>query len=261
MAKKKKKKVEASGPPGAPQWVVTFTDMISLLVTFFVLLMTFSSVEEFDRLQVDGWLTGTRGNIKQIGGHIARETLDDDIVSATDIRRGANHPHSRPFQHLEENLEEMGQKKAEEDVELDFNELQDGVQIVFGEECGFAPGSAEVNAELEKSLAQLADVMQYYPHLVLVEGFTDGAFKPTPEHPTAESLSMARALAAIEVMMESGAVNPALMQAAGLANTRTLGDDATLEGRTLNRRVEVRVISLSKVRANALEADHREEVR
>ena len=71
MAKKKKKRPEDPGPKGAPEWVVTFTDMISLLVTFFVLLMTFSSIEDYDRLRVDGFLTGTRGNIKQIGGQKA----------------------------------------------------------------------------------------------------------------------------------------------------------------------------------------------
>ena len=42
MAKKKKQQ-EDEAPPGAPEWIVTFSDMISLLVTFFILLMTFST--------------------------------------------------------------------------------------------------------------------------------------------------------------------------------------------------------------------------
>lgn len=254
----RRKILEEPKVQGAPEWIVTFTDMVSLLVTFFVLLMTFSSIEEFERLRVDGWLTGTRGNLKQIGGHIARETLDHDIVASTDIRRGANLPHTRPFEHLEENLEEMGQTKAEDELEYDFKAIGDGLQIAFDPECGFAPGSTEVNDALRASLEQLSDVLQYYPHLVVVEGFTDGGFKPTPEHPSAESLSLARALAAIDVMTGSSDLLPELLQAAGLGSTRPRGDDETLEGRLRNRRVEVRVIALSGARVQTLEAEDRE---
>ncbi len=252
---------EEAGPKGAPDWIVTFTDMISLLVTFFVLLMTFSSMEDYDRLRVDGWLRGGFSPIDQIGGDLAYESPEDDIVSATDARRGANRPHSRPFQHLEQNLAEMGQTQRADELEVDFSALGDGLQIVFGPACSFEPGSARVGVELEKRLSELADVLRYYPHLVVVEGFTDGAFKPTELHPDAHSLGMARALAAVDVMLASGELTSELLQAATLGSTRPRADDRTPEGRRENRRVEIRVISLSKGRADHLESERREEIR
>ena len=259
MGKKKKKQAEEAGPPGAPEWVVTFTDMISLLVTFFVLLMTFSSIEKYNRLRVDGWLRGTKGVINDVGGDFAYQTLEEDLISATDIRRGAMRPHSRPFQHLQENLEEMGQKKTDEHLEYDFKDIQDGLQIVFDDAAAFAPGSAEPNEELKTSLGELARVMQFYPHLVVVEGFTDGAFRPTPDFASAEELSLARAAASVQVMLAESEISPELIQAAALGDTRPRAEDETPEGRRTNRRVEVRVIALSKARADYLEAERRKE--
>ncbi|MFT5284023.1 MAG: chemotaxis protein MotB [Planctomycetota bacterium] len=261
MGKKKKKAEEPSGPKGAPDWVVTFTDMISLLVTFFVLLLTFSSTEDHDRLRVDGFMSGTRGAVKSRGGHLARETLDEDIVAGTDIRRGADQSHSRPVEELEENLEEMGQKKTDEHQEMDFSAMKDGLQIVFGPECSFKPGSSTVNPELAKSLEELAEVMSFYKHLVVVEGYSDNAFQSNSEHPNAESLSLKRAIEAVEVMLASSDLNPNLLQIAGLGEVRPRGDNETLEGRLENRRVEIRVISLSQTRTDHYVAEKKDSER
>ncbi len=261
MAKKKKKKVESSGPKGAPDWVVTFTDMISLLVTFFVLLLTFSSTEDFDRLQVRGFITGTRGALKSVGGHVARETLDDDLVSATDIRRGGDQSHSRPAKELGENLEEMGQSKTDDHKEYDFSGMKDGLQIVFGPDCSFEPGSAEPNAALEKSLGELGRIMEHYPHLVLVEGFTDNNFRATTEYPDAETLALSRSLAASEVLLGTSNLNPNLLQVAGLGVLRPRASNESADGRKENRRVEVRVLALSKSRSDHYDAASAEERR
>ena len=55
----KKKQRPADDGPEVPEWIVTFSDMISLLVTFFVLIMTFSSLEEDDVIKVKGAMMGT----------------------------------------------------------------------------------------------------------------------------------------------------------------------------------------------------------
>ena len=252
---KKKSKPEDPGPAGAPEWVVTFTDMISLLVTFFVLLMTFSSIEEYEKLQVDGFLTGTRGNIKQLGGQTAHETLDDDIIAGTDIRRGADHAHSRPPAALEENLSEMGQTKGEDELEVDFSDIADGLQIVFGPECSFEPGSAAPNAALTKRLGELGRVLQHYTHLVLVEGYTDSEFVPTALYPDGESLALARAVDSADVLLANSGMTSKLIEVAGLGERVPRGDNSLPEGRLQNRRVEIRVIALSKARANHVKTD------
>ena len=254
MARSKKQKPEDTGPAGAPEWVVTFTDMISLLVTFFVLLMTFSSLEEYDLLKVESWLTGDTGILANRGMH-AVDTLEEDFVAATDVRRGSLQPHDRPSEELEENLADMGQRQREGDVPVYFANVADGIVLEFADDESFSPGSTMVSASLRQSLGEIGRTLEAYPHMVVVEGFTDGAFLPTDRHPTAESLSFARASAAADIMLQESRLPVEQVQIVGRGAAEPRGDDATVEGRRRNRRVQIRVLSLSRLRASFADGD------
>jgi len=256
--KKKKEKEGPSGPPGAPEWVVTFTDMISLLVTFFVLLMTFSSLETYDVLKVDSWLEGDKGVVDSKKDSVPLAT-EDELLTERDLRRGAQAPHSRPTEELHENLEEMGQKLTEEHLELNFSNIADGLVIEFDEKASFRPSSADVVPELEKSLTELGEVLRHYPHLVVIEGYTDDAFRSSPRYSSPESLSFARAEASARVLLAKSGMNPALLQVAGHGAKDPRADNVSAGGRRLNRRVQLRVLALSKMRAGYLLAQEREE--
>jgi len=247
---------EEEGPKGAPEWIVTFTDLTSLLVTFFVLLMTFSSFEPTERevMVIKGiQMMGKEGVVPHKQGPTAVRPPERDRLHAVDPRRGAERLHHRPQQHLLENMEDMGQKKQPGDLELNLNVKRDGLHLQFGPEAGFAPGSAEVNPHLAESLIDLARVSQYYPNLLVIEGHTDDAFQPTLEFPTAEDLALARAAAAAELMLVNSDLPPHMLQIAGIGASAPLESNETLHGRAANRRVEVRIVALSKSRAQKLE--------
>ena len=226
--------------------------MVSLLVTFFILLMTFSSLEKFDAFQVRGDLTGTTGTLQNSNGSTAAEPPEWDLMSAMDAVRGADTPHSRPTEELLENLDEMGQKLTSEHVELDLKDVKDGLVVHFGERASFAPGSAQVPPALRQALVELGRTLEHYPFVVTVEGFTDGAFLASPTYPTAEALGCARAVAAAEVMVANSGLSPRVVQVAGPGAERPVAPNDTPIGRARNRRVEVRIVSLSKTRAAAL---------
>jgi chemotaxis protein MotB len=252
----KKKIVKDEGPAGAPDWVVTFTDMISLLVTFFVLLMTFSSMEEYDYLKVDALLSGNTG-VMENRGSVLPDTPEEDFVAATDLQRGAVKPHVRPPDKLHENLEEMGQKVTDQHLEMTFDHLADGLVIEFGREEGFDRGSADLSPALRQSLGEIGRVLENYPHLLVVEGFTDSRFTGTTHLPTAEDLSFARASAAADALVEASGMPAVRVQVAGHGAADPRASNADPEGRLMNRRVQIRVLSLSKLRASYLEGDLR----
>lgn len=257
MARRKKERARPSGPPGAPEWIVTFTDMISLLVTFFVLMMTFSSMVEDDRLKVDSILAGQRGIIEAKSDVLAK-LAEDDVIASTDIVRGSARPHTRPQDKLLESIEEMGQRKTDEHLEVELGGKTDGLVIEFGAEEAFETGSARVSASLRQSLGEIARVLENYPNLVVVEGFTDGAFRSTQRYTDADALAFARAEAAALVMRSESGLAPEVMQIASHGDRRPRADDATPEGRRANRRVQIRVLSLSNVRATHLAGVQRE---
>lgn len=255
MARKKKKVIQEDPPPaGAPEWVVTFTDMISLLVTFFVLLMTYSSLDPNTVLLVRSLLDSNTGVLSGRPGDTVPDLTSDTTVSNQDLLRGARSAHSRPPESLSENLAEMGQEASEDHREIDFSQSPDGVVIQFDMRSSFQPGSAELPAYLRKSLGELGKVLEHYSYLIVVEGHTDDHFRETPTYPTAELLSMARARNAAKHMLESSKLQSMLVQVSGLGADRPRATNTTPEGRQLNRRVQLRVIALSKVRAGALES-------
>jgi len=249
---KQKQKPKDEGPKGAPEWVVTFTDMISLLVTFFVLLMTFSSLEDYDLLKVESWLSGNTG-IVQNRGLVSVDLPEEDVQAATDVRRGAMYPHDRPADRLEENLAEMGQRKRPGDLEMFFEDVEDGILIEFGEEGIFPLGSAAVPAPLIKSLGEMAKVLEVYPHLVVIEGYPDRAFTPSSRFGTAEELSFARANACAQIMLRASNLPVERVQIIGMGEEPPPGDDARRKPRHHRQGVLIRVLTLSKLRASFVE--------
>jgi len=241
---------EDPGIEGAPEWITTFVDMISLLVTFFILLFTFSSIDKFDVFKVPKNLIGSRGILESRGGDTATNPPSYDIMSAMDVARGSRIPHVRPQDRLAENLEEMGQKLTAEHLEFDLSAVLDGIVIQFGVAAAFRPGSTGVSPTLRKALVELGRTMENYPNRIVIEGFTDSEFKPTARYPSAEALSCARAMAAAEAMLEGSGLPSELVQIAGLGPARPLNANRTASARTANRRVEIRILSLDRRRAD-----------
>jgi len=227
--------------------------MISLLVKFFVLLMTFSSMEVYEVLKVDSFLSGDRGVVESKQNALI-DMSEDEILAERDIRRGSRNPHSRPTESLAENLDEMGQKKTREHLEMDLSRIADGLIIEFGEKASFAPASATVSTELAKSLQEIGRVLEHYPHMVVVEGFTDGNFTSSPSYASPEELSFARAESAARVLATESNLSNAVLQLAGHGAEHPRADNVSASGRRLNRRVQLRVLSMSKVRAGYLES-------
>ncbi len=245
-------------PPGAPEWVVTFTDMISLLVTFFVLLMTFSSMEEYDLLRVKGILMGSGGTIEHMNGDREVEAPENDLLSGTDPVAGAVEPPERPVEEITDAADE-GRRRDPAKKHVDMNRVADGLLVRFEASEGFAPGSAEINPALAQRLDELADLMRHHPHRLVVEGHTDDGFRPTARFIDAEALALARAEQAALQLIRKGGVEPSRVQVTAHADRVPRVRANTPEARRENRRVEVRIIALDPSRAAQIDAKWRQE--
>jgi chemotaxis protein MotB len=227
MAKKKQDE-----PGHSESWLVSYCDMISLLVTFFLMMMTFSTKDQFDVREVGVGLLRGRGGIWQNMMVLPQQhEVEPSVVNA-----------------LARDLASLAKEQGD-DVSTSIREQLDGLTIGFDMAASFAPGSAEVNPRLRRDLRTLAQSLQRYTHLIVVEGFTDTAFQPTPEFPTAEAMGLARAAGAARVMLESSLLAPDLVQIASPGSERPRASNDSPVGRTSNRRVEVRILALAKPEA------------
>lgn len=211
MGRKKKPEEHAH----SESWLVSYCDMISLLVTFFLMMMTFSTKDSADVREVGVGLLKGRGGIWNTKLYFpVEDEVDPQTVSAI----------ARDVAAASEHQEDGSRSNVREQV--------DGFSMSFDLRSSFAPGSAEPTSELQANLRTVGSFLQRYTQLVVIEGFTDDRFQPTPEYPDAEAMSIARAQAAAKVLLESSTISPDQVQIAGLGMIRPRAPNDTPMGRT-----------------------------
>ena len=236
---------EEEEPPGAPEWVVTFTDMISLLVTFFVLLMTFSSMREYDLLRIQSIMNNNRGVIQTTKSERMIPPPSPDHVQSTHPTDGSRQPHERPFDELPEEQQSTGTAQDER-PDINLNQIGDGLLLKFGADERFDRGSAAVNVSLQRSLMQIASVLGVYEHTVVIEGHAAQDHAASPTYPDAHSISLARARSVAQILVDSG-LAPDRIQLVAHGDQRPADVAGTMQAHRANRRVELRVLALDRL--------------
>ncbi|TDO16806.1 MULTISPECIES: OmpA family protein [Halomonas] len=122
---------------------------------------------------------------------------------------------------------------------MEVSRIPAGVRLRVEDRLLFPTAEAELT-EAGRALVtgRLREMIQRYPGEVAVEGHSDSRPINTERFPSNWALSSARAIAIVEALVEAG-VEPSRLRAVGLADTRPLASNDTLEGRARNRRVEV----------------------
>ncbi len=211
-------------PPTPPDedWLVTYADAITLLLAFFVMIITF---KEFDAATREEALAAIKENL---GG---RQTVERPIFA---LMNGLN------------SILDGGQINPE-DAEISFDEK--GVVIDFASKSFFKSGSADLLPEAKLVLDEIAQQMQepiYELYFIEVDGHTDDVPISTPRFPSNWELSAARAASVVRYFIEVG-IKPERLKAAGYADTRPKAPNRDMfgepipENRALNRRVTIRL--------------------
>ncbi len=215
---------------GGESWLMSYCDMITLLVTFFLMMMTFSTSDKGDVKEVGvGLITGRGGIWSSSMGSSINDRLDETLVESM--------------------AEDLDYLVSSSGGGLGFRKALDGMTIQFDVDCSFEPGSTEPSAKLVESLVTVAKTIGRYEWLVLVEGSTDTAFQPTERCPDATTLGLARAQSAARVLLADPQLRRDRVQIASVGMDRPLSSNDSAIGRRTNRCVTLRVLSMSATRA------------
>jgi outer membrane protein OmpA-like peptidoglycan-associated protein len=118
-----------------------------------------------------------------------------------------------------------------------LRETADGFMFSLDRALLFKTGSSDLQVAAQEQLRRLAAVLLRFPQVsVVVEGHTDSAGNPDSNR----RLSERRADAVLQELVRLG-VNPTQIQAMGYGSSQPIGDNNTMQGRALNRRVEIRI--------------------
>lgn len=229
MAKKNKKEKAQ----GAPKWMVTFSDMTTLLLTFFVLLISLANFDKKKIEQVFGVLNGSTGILSQVG---TSQMSEENIIA----RKSINDSIEKTPEKIEKMVKEFVQAQNMEKM-ISVVKTDKGVSVRVVDSVFFGNGSAVLLRQAYPVLDKILDMVQYTPYYVNVEGHTDDL----PMGRAALSnwdLSAARAVAVAKYFIRGG-FDPSRISASGYGEFHPVLPNITPENRAKNRRVEINIIS------------------
>ncbi len=224
---------------GGEGWIVTFSDLMSLLLTFFILLYSMSTVEVSKFKQLMKSVQSALGvqQVPEAGTREGLEMLNKDGKPEPDAVDELGGMVQKELQEIQSKVEEFIIKnKLGGKVSVEVGER--GAVITISDVVLFPPGEAQFTREAKPILEKLTELVKEFPYMVRVEGHTDNVPIHNSRYPSNWELSSARASEIVRFFIKHG-VDPRRLVAAGYAHYRPIADNSTPEGRAKNRRVEI----------------------
>lgn len=233
-----------------PGWLATFGDLMSLLLCFFVLLLSMSTIDAKKFDTAIGSLSGALSILE--GGarpevQLEKETESQSKVKVKKVGQQARVQITQAVQAINELLSASGSP------EVSVEESQNGFVIRLPAQLLFAKGRASIDSDDAKLfLKRIALVIRQMPAGIVTDviGHTDDD-DPDISSPFRDNwqLSTARAVSVVDTLVKDG-VDPAVLIASGRASFDPLSVGGTALAKLKNNRVEIRFI--------AFDADKRE---
>ncbi len=233
----KKKQEEQGG--GAPDWIVTFSDTMTLLMVFFILLFSMSTVDEKKEVK----LTSAFNKIFNGGGDnpILGEGVGDDIL----MNDTGNVQNSDNIEELLRTLNKLIKQKELQDY-IFVEKVERGVSMVLVDSLLFESGKADLKYESRELLVDIAEVLNEVDNQIVIEGHTDNVPISTYMFASNWELSTARAVVVTRFLVESSGINPVRISAQGYGEYRPIVLNDTAENKSKNRRVNVLILNKSE---------------
>ncbi len=220
---------------GLPPWMATFADMVTLLLCFFVLLLSFAEQDTQKYREVVGSLQDAFG-AKEIreksasfGEVFSTFVLDDKVLESVE---------GQPLQSLELRIESLIQSEQRLKDSTGVQPYKDGVLIQIDCETIFEPDTARLTPTALRLLDKVIVILEEQPVNLVVRGHTDNKPIHSARYVSNWELSAARAASALAYITEHGHIPAKRLKAVGYADTRPVETNITLAGRRANQRVE-----------------------
>lgn len=251
-------------PKGSPAWMNTFADLMNLLLCFFVMLFSMSSVNEEKFEKVIASFQSTFSILPGGGASIGEGELissgisqlenfdsyynqqlssqsDGQTEEEKDITEAYEQQELEESENMAQQLENaLSQYGIQDDVEVDFN--AEYVTLNMNGALLFDSASAELRDEAYPLVNKLGKILVTYDNNIIeVEGHTDNVPIHSSKYEDNNVLSMYRALAVANYLRDTTTLDPAYIKSSGRGEYVPIADNATPEGRARNRRVEIKI--------------------
>ena len=269
----KKKKDDGGGGGGAPAWMATFSGLMNLLLCFFVLLFSMSSVEESKWEEVVSSMTSAfsifssgstsigSGSLVGIGtsqlsnldeyyssmGQSSTEDGDDMVDKHEQPEKSAiDEVNEASKAETAEMLDKISEMTERYSLYGDINVAADPegryVELTVSGSLLFDSGSAQLKNECLPLLSKVGDILKVYSgHFIDIIGHTDNVPMRSSKYASNMELSSARAISTAMYLADSKGLDIKKLSWTGRGEYEPIAKNDTAEGRAMNRRVEIRI--------------------
>lgn len=257
MAKKEKKPEPGSD---TTLWMVTFGDLLMLLLTFFVLLLTMSSMDTKSLQAMFSLFSGASGPLDfsqygrvtpvpgdmdmtpgQLDG-VSPERLDmlSTLEEMLNLTKSINAQDKTIWDRFSVRPKDIVKQLTDKYRDcMEVTEDDRGVIITFDEKVMFDPGRASIRKEMYPLLDMLADVLKMVSGRILIVGHSDSTPFAGAQNDSNWDLSLFRALNVMFYFISGHDLDQSRFSVGGMGETRPVFSNKTQKGRDKNRRVEI----------------------
>lgn len=214
MRYRRKKSVNENESASRDRWLISYADLVTLLLALFIVLYAASDRERA---------------VQIAQSFAAQNTGGDGILPGTNSSE-----EKRADARILENPVLMQKTK--------MRQTSRGLIVSISEAGFFAPGEAAIGAEAETVIEAVAEALKNESTPIRVEGHTDSTPISNSRFPSNWELSTARAASVLARLIEHE-ISPERLSAAGYAGFQPVADNAAPEGRAQNRRVDIVILN------------------
>ncbi len=214
------------------RYIITYADLITLLLGLFILLYAFSNID----------LQKYR-RVVQVAGQVFGNYDSSKVATRMSSAAGTSViPKSDPFNKLRDQVRQaLDENNMSSAVKLVQNER--GITIRIQDDILFISGRAELTEYSKLILQKLAPALRALPNDIRIEGHTDTIPVAGNQFPSNWHLSVARATNAGYFLMNQQGLQPGRVSVVGYAEYRPISTNQSPEGRSNNRRVDIVILN------------------
>lgn len=227
---------DSNGDSGSGNWLTTYSDLVTLLLAFFVLLF---SISEIDAEKFRNIMSSFQGGPGVFEGESKLEPLPNSPEEILGIDLDDD------LETLKEYLEEYSEKIGLGNL-ISVKMEERGIIVRFMDNVFFDPGSATIKEESFKVLELVSEILnreEFIKRQIKVEGHTDTVpVSRTSRYETNWELSSARATNVLRYLVENTYMDGARISSSGYSYYRNISPNDTKENKAKNRRVDIVIL-------------------
>ncbi|SET37672.1 chemotaxis protein MotB [Natronincola peptidivorans] len=224
-------------------WIITYSDMITIVLCFFILFFTYTAEETSILYDIKQHLSL---EVEELSSQV-EELSEENIVlkqekeSLAAILFGLEDIEVDILQSQEEFIRYLREKHLLDLIDIEQSDV--GLLIRFKDSVLFSSGRAEISEDGHVILNHIGDKLKQIDNKIVVAGYTDNVPMNSTLYPSNWELSVARAMNAARVLMEEKTIAEERISVSGYGENQPIDTNDTPEGRSNNRRIEITILN------------------